>query len=183
MLPQVLRTSIVGAALMIAMVGAVALVASSHKGFGPSELVGGEFTWRHVAKILFAFVFLHHLGPETGFPRRGSYPRPGLAQPTSGVRRLPLFPHARSLTPLVCGLAVVPRSESQLAINLLKADESTSLAQIHSHIKSFSKVSLRPLPACYFLPGGCPSAYLPYPRHGPWPVSISGQTNPSCGPR
>ena len=44
LLPQVLRTSIVGAALMIAMVGAVALVASSHKGFGPSELVGGEFT-------------------------------------------------------------------------------------------------------------------------------------------
>ena len=44
LIPQVLRTSIVGAALMIAMVGAVALVASSHKGFGPSELVGGEFT-------------------------------------------------------------------------------------------------------------------------------------------
>ena len=115
-------------------------------------------------KFFLAFVFLHHLGPETGLPRRGSYPRPGLAQPASGVRRLPLFPHARSLTPLVCGLAVVPRSESQLAINLLKADESTSLAQIHSHIKSFSKVSLRPLPACYFLPGGCQSAYLPYAR-------------------
>jgi hypothetical protein len=160
---------------MIAMVGAVALVASSHKGFGPSELVGGEFTWRHFAKILFAFVFLHLLGPETGLPRRGSYPRPGLAQPPSGGRRLPLFPHARSLTLLVGGLAVA-RSESQLAINLLKADESTSLAQIHAHIKSFSKVSLRPLPACYFLPGGCPSAYLPYAR--PWPVLFPGRQTP-----
>jgi len=94
------------------------------------------------------------------------------------VRRMPLFPHARSLTYLL-GLAVVSRSESELATNLLQADESASLAQIHSHIKSFSQVSLRPLPACHAtFCLICPPAYRASLPPRPWPVLFLGRQNP-----
>jgi len=45
-------------------------------------------------------------------------------------------------TPPVSGPAVVSRSDSELAANLMKAGKSASLAQIHNHIKGYTQVSL-----------------------------------------